>query len=35
MDGWSEDHMVAIGPINSNSILMGGIFVKLETRQGP
>jgi hypothetical protein len=35
MVGWSEDHMAVIGPLNSNSGLMGGILVKLETGQGP
>jgi hypothetical protein len=35
MAGWSKDHVAAIGPLNSNSVLMGGILVKLETGPGP
>jgi hypothetical protein len=28
---WSKDHVVVICPYNSNSGLIGGILVKLET----
>jgi hypothetical protein len=31
MVGWSEDHVTIIGPLKSNSGLIGGILVKLET----
>jgi hypothetical protein len=31
---WSEDHVAAISPYNSNSGLIGGILVKLKTRRG-
>jgi hypothetical protein len=35
MDEWLEDHVAAIGFLNSNSGLMGGILVKPETGRGP
>jgi hypothetical protein len=35
MAGWSDDHVAAIAPLNSNSGLMSGILVKLETGRGP
>jgi hypothetical protein len=34
MAEWSEDHVAAKGPCNSNSGLIGGIMVKLETGRG-
>jgi hypothetical protein len=35
MTGWSEDHGAAIGSLNSNSDLSGGILVKPEIGRGP
>jgi hypothetical protein len=35
MAEWSEDHVAAIGFLNSNSSLIGGILVKPETGRDP
>jgi hypothetical protein len=35
MAEWLEDHMAAIGTLNSNIGLIGGILVKPETGRGP
>jgi hypothetical protein len=32
---WSEDHVAAIGTLNSNTGLIGGILVKPEIGRGP
>jgi hypothetical protein len=35
MAEWSGDHVVAIGPLKLNSVLVVRILAKLETGRGP